>query len=142
MKAMLLKRLTTALLLCGFCGLMAKPAEAQNPVNQAADELLFVVVVLPVVIVGGGITFLIYHDVHQSHLIRGCAVSGQGGLQLQNEGDKQTFMLTGLTPDIKPGDRVRLKGKKSKKDSSGNRSFLVEELVKDYGPCKAAPATP
>jgi hypothetical protein len=141
MKAMLLKRLTTALLLCGFCGLMAKPAEAQAA-NQIANELVLVVVVLPIVIVGGGISFLIYYDVHHSHFIRGCAVSAQGGLQLQNEGDKQTFMLTGLTPDIKPGDRVRLKGKKSKKDSSGNRSFLVEELVKDYGPCKAAPATP
>jgi hypothetical protein len=51
-------------------------------------------------------------------------------------------MLMGDTADIKAGDRIRVKGKKKKKDSPAGGKFLVEKLAKNYGPCKALPATP
>jgi hypothetical protein len=74
--------------------------------------------------------------------ITGCAVSNQNGFELRNESDQQAYMLTGATADIKVGERIRVKGKKKKKDSSGGRTFLVEKLTKNYGPCKVLPATP
>ena len=43
--------------------------------------------------------------------------------------------LVGANLDLKPGERVKLQGKK-KKDKSGHRTFQVNKLKKDYGPCK------
>jgi hypothetical protein len=74
--------------------------------------------------------------------ITGCAVSDQNGLELRNESDRQTYMLIGDTADIKAGDRVRLKGKKKRKDSSAEPKFLVDRVAKNYGSCGAVPATP
>jgi hypothetical protein len=74
--------------------------------------------------------------------ITGCAVSNQNDIELRNEGDQQTYTLLGDTTDIKAGERIRVRGKKKKKESSAGRKFLVEKLVKNYGPCKALPATP
>jgi hypothetical protein len=50
----------------------------------------------------------------------------------------------GITSDVKPGDRVRVQGKKKAigKSSSGNPTFLVEKLAKDYGACKTPSVKP
>jgi len=98
------------------------------------------------VLVGGaaaiGVTiYAIYHFSHRGRSLRGCAVSSPGGLRLINEGDQQPYDLTGATATIKPGDRVRVKGKKIKSDPN-HRQFVVEKLSKDYGACRATPATP
>lgn len=74
--------------------------------------------------------------------ITGCAVSHQSGFELQSEGDRQMYLLTGDTANVKAGDRVRIKGKKGKKDNSGTRIFEVAKLTKDYGACKVQPAAP
>lgn len=62
------------------------------------------------------------------------------GLDLQSESDKQTYLLIGDTATIKAGDRVKVAGKRKKKDASGAQHFLVERVGKDYGPC-TVPAT-
>jgi hypothetical protein len=99
-------------------------------------------VVVTIVVVTAAITTAVVLSVRRNPTVTGCAADGPGGLQLQNEGDQQTFLLTGDTVGIKAGDRVKVQGKKSK-DPSGNRHFLVEKFKKDYGTCKvAAPATP
>jgi hypothetical protein len=62
---------------------------------------------------------------------------------LQNESDQQTYLLIGDVADVKPGERVRVKGKKKKAKAPANdRSFLVEKFSKDFGACRAHPATP
>ena len=108
--------------------------------KQQGDEIIGGIVAVAAV-AGGVIVFVIYHN-HQSQSIRGCAESGPNGLELQNEGDQKTFQLLGITAQVKPGDRVRVKGKRKKaaKGSSGNPAFLVDSLTKDYGAC-TAPAT-
>jgi hypothetical protein len=89
------------------------------------------------VVIGVGTYYLL-----RKSSITGCAVANQNGLELRNESDQQTYMLIGDTADIKAGDRVRVKGKKKKKESSAGRTFLVAKLAKNYGPCRALPATP
>jgi len=84
----------------------------------------------------------VYYAIHRDRSLNGCAVSGAGGIELQNRGDQQTYSLLGETAGIKPGDRVRVSGKKEKKNSGAPRQFLVEKLNKDYGSCTAAPASP
>jgi hypothetical protein len=71
---------------------------------------------------------LIYYLVRQPPTITGCAIAGANGLTLQSEGDHQTFFLIGDTATVKAGDRVKVKGKKQKKDAAGNRNFLVSDL--------------
>lgn len=83
-------------------------------------------------------TFLVYHYSTHNHKLKGCAVSSPAGLQLINEGDKQTYELTGDVGLIKPGERVRLSGKKLKTDRS-HEQFVVTKVSKDYGACKEMP---
>jgi hypothetical protein len=76
----------------------------------------------------------------------GCVQKSAEGTQLMSEKDKKAYALDAGTLDLKPGDRVKLKGKKTKSDS-GAPQFAATKLVKDYGSCDPqaslkAPATP
>lgn len=93
--------------------------------------------------VAGGLTiWAVYH--HESQFIRGCAVSGPNGLELRSIGDQKTYELEGTTAAVKPGDNVRVHGKRKKapKHSTGNPSFVVDKLTKDYGACPASMTSP
>jgi hypothetical protein len=126
----------TALLLCISFLLFPKPAHADS-LQTAATEII-----VAAVAVGAAIGVGIYFLVRQPPSINGCTTSSADGLILQNEGDQQTYSLIGDTAGIKAGDRVKVSGKKKKKDPSGKREFLVEKVSKDYGSCKVVPATP
>jgi hypothetical protein len=56
----------------------------------------------------------------------------------------KTYALTGNTAGINAGDLVRLHGTKLKqvKGSAGDRTFTVERISRDYGPCKLSSAPP
>ena len=89
--------------------------------------------------VGAAIGVGIYFAVHANHSVTGCTAAAANGIQLQQ--DQQTWSLIGSTGAIKPGERIRVSGKKQKKIAGAPRTFLVEKLAKDYGPCTAT-ATP
>ncbi len=114
-----------------------RPARASLP-TQGEVTAIFIGVAAIGALVGVGI----YYAVRKTPSITGCAASGPNGLTLQNEADQQTFALIGDTAAVRSGERVRLAGKKRKKDPTGSRAFLVDRLSKDLGPCKVAPATP
>ena len=130
-----LRRLTIALL-CVCLVTINPPAKADTLKN--AVIAVFVGVAVGGAAIGVGIYFL----VRRPPSLTGCATTGSGGLSLLNEGDQQTYTLIGDTLTIKPGDRIRVSGKKKKKEVTGTRDFLVEKVSKDYGPCKLQPATP
>ncbi len=90
--------------------------------------------------IGAGIGIGIFYAVHHGHSIDGCALSGPNGLELQNRGDQQTYALIREVAGIKPGDRVRVSGKKEKKKAGAPQQFLVEKLSKDFGYCKVQSA--
>jgi hypothetical protein len=69
--------------------------------------------------------------------VKGCVASGPNGLELTNGSDKLTYELTGATSDIKPGEIVKVKGKKKAGKGSAPSTFTVKELSKDYGACPA-----
>ena len=83
----------------------------------------------------------VYYALHHGHSLTGCAVSGANGFELQGKGDQPTYALTGDVAAIKPGNRVRVSGKKEKQSASGPQQFLVEKLAKDYGSCTVATAS-
>ena len=117
------------LLVCVYSVVSSRPAEAQAVSGAQAIGILAIIAG-----VGAAIGIGVYYAVRQPPSITGCITSGARGMSLQNEGNHQDFLLMGDIATIKPGDRVRLKGKK-KKDSGGNRSFLVDQMKKNYGAC-------
>jgi hypothetical protein len=131
-------RYQIAIVLVGV-SLFASPApvKAQKIVSNGEIAGAIVGIAAAGVVIGVGTYYLL-----RKASITGCAVSNQNGLELGNESDRQSYMLIGDTADIKAGDRIRVKGKKKRKDSSAGREFFVQELAKNYGPCKALPATP
>jgi hypothetical protein len=97
-------------------------------------------VIIGVVAGVAGIGFVVYYSMHHGHSLKGCAVSNPDGLRLVNDGDQQSYELTGNTADIKVGERVQVSGKKKKSDPN-DRQFVVSKLSKDYGACRVGPAT-
>jgi hypothetical protein len=81
---------------------------------------------------GVGITYLALRN-HGT--IVGCVEPSSDGIKLMNEKDKNTYALVTSNVSLNAGERVALRGKKSKSDS-GAPTFAVSKLVKDYGSCK------
>ena len=83
---------------------------------------------------GVGITYLVLRN---RATIVGCVEpSSAGKMKLMNEKDKNTYaLLASNDVTLAPGQRVALRGKKSK-DSSGEPVFQVQKLAKNYGTCK------
>jgi hypothetical protein len=85
------------------------------------------------------VTVIVIVEVHRSHhSLKGCVSSGPNGFQVQTPDDSKTYALAGDTANIKAGELVRLHGTKAKKvkGSPGDRTFTVEKINRDYGPCK------
>jgi hypothetical protein len=94
-----------------------------------------------IVAVGALVGVGVYYAVHHGHSLRGCASGHPDGIQLLNEGDQHVYLLGGNVDGVKPGDRVRVSGKK-KNNGGNNRQFFVKKLSKDYGPCKVSGSAP
>jgi hypothetical protein len=79
---------------------------------------------------------LAYYALRKHGRMVGCVEASSHGTNLINEKDKNTYALIASNGVVlAPGDRVALKGKRTK-DDSGTLSFEVHKLVKDYGSCK------
>jgi hypothetical protein len=75
-----------------------------------------------------------YFVLRSRHSVTGCVGESAKGTTLAS--DKGTYVLDTGNVDLKAGDRVKLRGKKTKSDS-GQPGFAVKKLVKDYGSCNA-----
>ena len=120
-----------------LCLLVALPAFSQiggnlGTIGPSKGEVVGIIAGAAAGLTAVGI--LVYHETHKHPSITGCLASGGGALTLQNEKDKKAYTLSGDSAALKAGQRVTLKGKKSK-DTSGGSSFQVERLIKDYGAC-------
>jgi len=125
--------------ICALLIASTKAAETQTPIGGVTKgDATWIAIA--VAAIGAGIGIGVYAAVHHGHSLNGCAVSNSDGLLLQNKGDGQTYALVGETAAIKPGDRVRVSGKKEKKSSGDAQRFVVEKLTKDYGACKVETA--
>lgn len=84
---------------------------------------------------GIGIGVVIGLSIHASHGLEGCTVAGPGAIELRQTNDKQTWVLLGDTASLKPGQHVRVSGKRRGKNDAGMRNFIVENVKKNLGPC-------
>ncbi len=119
----------------------AKPAGSGFDINPVrTSDVVWIGV--GIAAIGAGIGIGTYYAVKHNRTLTGCAVSGSSGLELTTESDPHTYSLLGDTAAIKPGDRVRLFGKKKKRHGADIQPFLVEKVSRDFGPCPStAPAS-
>ena len=115
---------------------LAQPAEAQfinGQIGPSAGPIVAGIVGTAAAVVV--VTVLVIHY-SKKRAITGCVVPGQTGMTLIDEKDKQTYMLSGDTTDIKPGDRMKLKGKKVKpKGPDKTLVWEARQVSKNYGAC-------
>jgi hypothetical protein len=126
--------------LCALLTTATVPATAQVRGNIGLSTSDVVWIGVGVAAIGAGIGIGVFYAVRHGHSLNGCAVSGASGLELQNRGDQRTYALLGEVAGIKPGDRVRVSGKKEKKNPGSPQRFLVEKISRDYGACKVETA--
>jgi hypothetical protein len=81
------------------------------------------------------VTIVLVNKAH--HSVKGCVFAGKDGLDVQTQDNMKTYALAGVTENIKVGDLVQFHGSKVKKvkDSTGDQTFAVHKVGKDYGPC-------
>lgn len=85
---------------------------------------------------GLGILYLALHN-HGS--VTGCVRRTDDGFSLVDEKKNKTYSLVSGSIDLKPGEQVQLKGKKSNGEN-GATSFQAKKVVKDLGACSVESA--
>jgi hypothetical protein len=78
----------------------------------------------------------VYLAIPKQKTIEGCVESADGVSRLSNEKDHHVYIILSDSAALKSGQRLKLKGKKSR-DRSGALQFRVKKLVKDEGTCDA-----
>lgn len=83
---------------------------------------------------GAGVLFLV---LHHHGTTTGCVQPADDGLRLLDEKKNKSYALVAGAVSLKPGQRVVLRGQKSKSEA-GAQTFRATKLVKDLGVCAAA----
>lgn len=121
------------------------PAEAQRPAIGPAPPTKPIISTGTIVgVIAAAAAFVVVSTVLVIHYskkrsITGCVAAGANGITVTEEGSNRTYVLAGNTVGLKPGDRMKLHGRKAK--SNGPDKALVwdtEKVTKDYGACKVA----
>jgi hypothetical protein len=89
-------------------------------------------VVAGIVVVGVAVGVGTYLVLHNRGVAVGC-ITESGGKKTLVGSDKKVYSLLDTGPSLSVGERVKLKGHKS--GPASTRSFQVEKVLKDYGPC-------
>jgi len=112
---------------------LVTPARADKLQTEGEEIVIGIVAVAAALVVA---TVLVIHY-SKKRTITGCVSSGENGTSITDEKDKQTYALSGNTVGIRPGDRMRLQGKKVKpKDSDKTVVWEIKQVNKDFGLCQ------
>jgi hypothetical protein len=85
---------------------------------------------------GAGVLFF---ALHHRGAVTGCVQKTDDGLRLVDEKKNTSYALEAGSVDLKAGDRVELKGKKSGRDGE-SQMFAPTKVVKNLGSCGEAAA--
>jgi len=127
----------SSFLLCGASS--PTTCNSSGHIGPSTGEVVGAAVGISAAVVVGVVVLVEVNKSH--HSIKGCVSAGPNGVVVENDSDKKSYLLVGDPSKVKVGDVVRLRGTKEKKQkgSSGTQDFVVTEMSRDYGPCKAAP---
>ena len=100
-------------------------------------KIIAAIVVGSAVVIGISV-YVIYKVIPKQKTITGCVEATDNSLRMTDAKDRKAYMLDSETFTIKPGQHLRVKGKKSK-DKSGILRLSVRKIVKDFGACPQSP---
>ena len=113
---------------------LSTPARADSLKTTGEHILIGIVAVAAAVAVV--VTVVVIHY-SKKRAITGCVNSGANGMTVTDEKDKQIYALSGNTTSIKPGDRMKLQGRKVKpKGPDKTLVWEAKEVTKDFGVCQ------
>ena len=132
------KTLWRGVLIIVLCVALATPPRAQASGGSFTDlsRNIVIAIVATTAAVAVVVSVVVIHY-SKKRTITGCFNSAGSGMTVTDEKDKQIYALSGNTAGIKPGDRMKLQGKKVK--SKGADKTLVWEakaVTKDFGVCQ------
>jgi len=113
---------------------LATPARADSLKTRGNEIVAGIAGVVAAIVV---VVVIVAVHYSKKRSVTGCVSSGANGITITDEKDKQVYALSGNTTDIKPGDRIKLHGKKAK--PTGTDKTLVweaKEVTKDFGVCQ------
>ena len=125
----------SVILIIALTFVLCIPVKAQNSGKIVSNGTIAGVIVG--VVAGVAVIAIVAIHYSKKRAITGCINSGANGITVTDEKDKQSYSLSGDTRNIKPGDRMRLQGKRAK--SKGSDNTLVWEtrkVIKDFGVCQ------
>ncbi len=128
-------KVLSAVLIAALTFALSIPVEAQNSGKIVSNGAIAAVIVG--VVAGVAVVAIIAIHYSKKRTITGCVNPGADGMTVTDEKDKQIYVLSGDMTNIKPGDRMRLQGKKKK--SKGPDKMLVWEAskgTKNFGVCQ------
>jgi hypothetical protein len=127
------KPLWTAILIVTLSLVLATPARAAS--LETEGDLIVLGIVVVSAAVAAAVTVLVLHQKHKNAAITGCVTSMTGGLNLIDDKDKRSYMLSGMPPGVKAGDRMTIEGRR--RAGSGNtRIFEARSVTHDLGLCQ------
>jgi len=128
------KSLWRGVLIVVLCVALAAPASASTNLQSNARNIVIGVVAAAAAVVIIAV-LVIHHSKKQT--ITGCVNSAASGMTVTDENGKQVYALSGNTAGVKPGNRVKLQGKKLKAAGAGETPVWVATGVnKDFGVCQ------
>ena len=128
-----------AFVILGFCLALCMPAGVQAQSNGPIGGVTTADAVGAIVAAAAVVVVIVVVSVHYSkkRTITGCVSSGANGMTLTDEKDQQIYALSSNTEGIKPGDRMKLHGKRVKSKSPDKMLvWETKDVVKDYGVCQ------
>jgi hypothetical protein len=111
---------------------LATPTRANSLSDGPRDVVIAIVAVTAGIVVLA--TFLILRHRSPKSTITGCVKAEANGMSVTDEKDGLNYTLSGSNPGVKPGDRVRLKGKR--KDIGTTVGFEARRVERDFGACQ------
>jgi hypothetical protein len=129
------KYIWRAVLVVALSLAFSAPAKADNLDNAGRNIVIGIVAVTAAVAVV--VTVVIMHESRKDRTITGCVKSRENGTtNITDEKDGQVYTLSGDTAGIKPGDRMKLKGKKAKPKGEQSRVWVATGVTHDFGVCQ------
>ena len=127
------KYLWGGILIISFVGGLAMPARAAN-----SDGIVITIAATTAAVATAAFVTISTLQHHRKKIVlTGCVIAGDTGMTVTDEEDRKTYLLSGDMTGIKPGDRMKLEGKRAKtKGPDKTRVWEAKEVVKDLGVCQ------
>jgi hypothetical protein len=131
----MVRKILSAVLIIALSFVLCVPVTAQSSGKIVSNGTIAGVIVGVVAAVAVVTIVAIHYS--KKRTITGCVNPSANGMTVTDEKDKQIYVLSGDTTNIKPGDRMTLQGKKAKpKAADTTLVWEAKKVTKDLGVCR------